>query len=111
KKWGKKYVDECTEKGYYWLKKQGVSFFPIVHWVERGWHFRGNTLPRFHMVWGTGKDLVQKLIKKMLNHPNAKTHLKIKFEHLVDEILMDKDRAVGIKGRDLSNHENTWEAY
>lgn len=111
KKWGKKYVDECTEKGYYWLKKQGVSFFPIVHWVERGWHFRGNTLPRFHMVWGTGKDLVQKLIKKMLNHPNAKTHLEIKFEHVVDEILMDKGRVVGIKGRDLTNHENLWEAY
>jgi predicted oxidoreductase len=46
-----------------------------------------------------------------LNHPNAKTHLEIKFEHLVDEILMDKDRVVGIKGRDLTNHENLWEAY
>lgn len=111
KKWGKKYVDECTEKGYYWLKKQGVSFFPVVHWVERGWHYQGNTLPRFHMVWGTGMDLVQQLIKKMYNHPNAKTHLEIKFLHLVDEILMDKERAIGIKGKDLSSPENTWEAY
>lgn len=111
KKWGKKYVDECTEKGYYWLKKQGVSFFPVVHWVERGWHYQGNTFPRFHMVWGTGKDLVQQLIKKMLNHPNAKTHLEIKFEHLVDEIIMDNGRAVGIKGTEVSNSNNTWDAH
>lgn len=56
---------------YRWLRERGVSFVPVVHWVERGLHQPGNSVPRFHMVWGTGQALTEMLIEHLHEHPNA----------------------------------------
>lgn len=111
KAWGEKYVNECTEKGFYWLKKQGISFFPIVHWVERGWHKQGNSFPRFHMVWGTGYGLVKTLASNMLKHPKASQNLEIKYQYKVEEILTQNNAVVAVKGIDEANNNQEWEAY
>ncbi|MGB1319010.1 MAG: FAD-dependent oxidoreductase, partial [Flavobacteriales bacterium] len=59
KQWAEQYVNTCTDQVYRWLTKEhGTKFFPVVHWVERGLYKPGNSYPRFHMVWGTGKGLV-----------------------------------------------------
>ncbi|MCD8529056.1 MAG: FAD-dependent oxidoreductase [Chitinophagales bacterium] len=111
KAWGEKYVNECTEKGFIWLKKQGVSFFPVVHWVERGWHKQGNSCPRFHMVWGTGYGLVKTLANNMLKHPKAAQNLEIKYQYKVEEILTKNNAVIGVKGKDEANGKQEWEAY
>ena len=40
------------------VRQHGIGFFPVVNWVERGEFRPGNSLPRFHIVWGTGQGLV-----------------------------------------------------
>ena len=50
REWAKYYIDSCKERIGDYLHQHSVHFFPVVHWVEK----EGNSVPRFHMVWGTG---------------------------------------------------------
>src|SRR5690606_22545482 len=97
------------EHVFYDLKKKGVKFFPLVHWVERGMFKRGNSVPRFHMVWGTGYELSERIKANLLNHPNAKTHLDIYFNHKVEQILTEAGRVIGVSGK-LEDSVETFEA-
>ncbi len=98
KQWAKNYVYHSTSKVYDWLKQQGISFFPVVHWVERGLFKPGNSVPRFHMVWGTGAELTKVLNNKLLTHPNAATNLIIKYQHKVETLLTGKEKVEGVSG-------------
>ncbi len=98
KQWAKQYVYHGTSKVYDWLKKQGISFFPVVHWVERGLFKPGNSVPRFHMVWGTGAELTKVLNNKLLNHPNAPDNLNVVYGHKVEELIADDQKIVGVSG-------------
>ena len=104
KLWAEKYVNECTDNVYSWLKKQGVSFFPVVHWVERGLYKPGNSVPRFHMVWGTGTSLTGELEKQLRGHKN-KANLTLKFKHKVTDITVSQNRASGVIGKNELNGE------
>ena len=97
-KWAKTYVYNCKTQVYEWLKHQGVKFFPVVHWVERGLFTPGNSYPRFHIVWGTGHELSEVLVNKLTSHPRASTHLNIYFRHKVEKIIADNGRIIGIAG-------------
>ncbi|MFW6198866.1 MAG: FAD-dependent oxidoreductase, partial [Acidobacteriota bacterium] len=68
RRWAEAYVAGCREQVYDWLRELGVRFFPVVHWVERGLHAPGNSVPRFHMVWGTGERLVELLRRRVEEH-------------------------------------------
>ena len=85
KQWAEQYVNECTPYVYRWLKKHGIKFFPVVHWVERGLLKPGNSLPRFHMVWGTGHGLIVTLSKHLREH-NQKNNLDLRFRHRITEL-------------------------
>ena len=101
KKWAELYVNSCTEQVQRWLTEEhGTKFFPVVHWVERGLYKPGNSLPRFHMVWGTGKGLTDDLIRGMKSHSKAATHLKMVYRHKAEEILIEHGRVVGVRGVD-----------
>lgn len=100
KEWAKTYVYHCASQVYEWLKGNGIKFFPVVHWVERGLYAPGNSYPRFHMVWGTGSELTNVLVQKLLKHPKAASNLKIIYQHRVDELLVSDDKVVGVKGID-----------
>ncbi|MBY6272664.1 MAG: FAD-binding dehydrogenase, partial [Bacillaceae bacterium] len=61
-KWAEAYVDFAAGEKRAWLRSLGVRFFPIVGWAERGGHLadgHGNSVPRFHITWGTGPGLVK----------------------------------------------------
>ncbi len=109
KQWAKNYVYHSTPQVYDWLKQQGISFFPVVHWVERGLFKPGNSVPRFHMVWGTGAELTKVLNKKLFTHPNANTHLTVKYEHKVEQLITDNTRIIGVSGTN-ENLEDTFKA-
>ncbi|MFV0531376.1 MAG: FAD-binding dehydrogenase [Flavobacteriales bacterium] len=98
KQWAKLFITNTTEHVYHFLTQKNIRFFPVVHWVERGMFKRGNTLPRFHMVWGTGYELSERLKHHLLKHPKAQTHLTMVFNHKVDEILSEAGRVIGVKG-------------
>ncbi|RMG29294.1 MAG: FAD-binding dehydrogenase [Bacteroidetes bacterium] len=97
RKWAEKYVHECTPHIYHWLRKQEVSFFRVINWVERGLFHPGNSVPRFHMVWGTGYGLTMSLIAKLEAHPNVQ-RMQRYFRHRVTELLVENQAVVGVRG-------------
>lgn len=60
--WARYYVEHSRSEVYDWLKGEGIKFMPAVNWVERGLHGDGNSLPRYHVVWGTSRELVHCMI-------------------------------------------------
>lgn len=61
RRWAEAYVDFAAGEKRPWLHQQGVRFFPVVGWAERGGYDadgHGNSVPRFHITWGTGPGLV-----------------------------------------------------
>lgn len=101
KQWAVQYVNMCTDHIYRWLTKEhGTKFFPVVHWVERGLYKPGNSYPRFHMVWGTGKGLTDDLIRSMKNHSKASSNLQMVYRHKAEELIVENGRVVGITGLD-----------
>lgn len=62
RRWAEAYVDFAAGEKRSWLHAQGVRFFPVVGWAERGGYDangHGNSVPRFHITWGTGPGLVE----------------------------------------------------
>jgi predicted oxidoreductase len=63
--WARHYAEHSRTQVYDWLLGEGVKFMPAVNWVERGRHGEGNSLPRYHIVWGTARELARCLIAAM----------------------------------------------
>ena len=61
-RWARYYVEHSRSEVYDWLTAEGVKFMPAVNWVERGRHGDGNSLPRYHIVWGTSRELTRRMI-------------------------------------------------
>ncbi len=107
--WGKKWADaflESTQEIYHWLSMRKIKFFPVVHWVERGLFKPGNSVPRFHMVWGTGHGLMESLIRDLHTHPNKK-NLQLHFRHFVQDFQLEQGKITALEGID----ENTQELF
>ena len=98
KAWAKHYVYHCTEYVQKWLSDKKIKFFPVVHWVERGLKKQGNSVPRFHMVWGTGYELIRVLVKNLKSHPKAASNLTVKFGYKADDLLFDESKVSGVSG-------------
>ena len=61
KRWAEAYLQFAHEEKRSWLREKGVRFFPVVGWAERGGYTAtgpGNSVPRFHITWGTGPGIV-----------------------------------------------------
>ena len=109
KAWAKEYSKHNYEKVYQWLKSIGLSFLPAVNWVERGLYTPGNSLPRYHVLWGTGWQLTETVIA--LLSPYIKNEkLKIFHQHQVletlfhQEVLIDEKRCIGVKVKNELSH-------
>jgi len=94
KQWAKYYVDHCLEDVYEWLVEHGLKFLPAVNWVERGQFGEGNSLPRYHILWGTGYRLVECFISHLKAHKNFHK-LEILYEHKVHGFIRTKGRITG----------------
>jgi uncharacterized protein len=97
-RWAEYYVHHCTDLGYRWLRRLGIGFFPVPHWVERGLNTRGNSAPRFHLVWGTGQALTRLLVGRLLAHPQ-RACLELRFGHRVERLLTTNGTVTGCAGR------------
>jgi predicted oxidoreductase len=96
-RWAQAYVNHCTPEMYWWLRGKGVRYFPVPNWVERGLYTPGNSLPRFHMVWGTGEKLMSTLIGHLQPYLLS-GHLVLHFGQRVDGLLMQAGQVVGCHG-------------
>lgn len=97
KKWAELYVNRSVDDIYNWLKPKGIRFFPIPHWVERGESGEGNSLPRYHIIWGTGQHLMRTLINELRQHPKA-ANLTCLFNHKVDSLILQNLAVTGVRG-------------
>lgn len=94
KQWAEQYVHESAEQVYHWLLSLDLKFFPVVNWVERGQYKRGNSVPRYHVLWGTGHRLVERFEELLKNHQNS-GRLSYLFEHKVTDLIQENGNIVG----------------
>jgi len=97
--WARTYVECCTEHVYRWVRRHGVSFLPVVNWVERGEFRPGNSVPRFHVAWGTGRGIADALVAALRGHDNA-ARLTIRFNARVERLVLRGGRIDGAEGVD-----------
>lgn len=95
--WAKAYVERTTPDVYDWVKARGIGFFPVVAWAERGLQGDENSVPRFHMVWGTGHELAMVLAGRLQSHANA-SKLTLAFGRRVEELSVTNGRVDGCRG-------------
>ncbi|MFI6495406.1 FAD-binding dehydrogenase [Streptomyces sp. NPDC050564] len=85
RRWAEAYVDFAAGEKRSWLHRQGVRFFPVVGWAERGGYDaggHGNSVPRFHITWGTGPGLVAPF-ERRVRAGVARGLVQLKFRHRV----------------------------
>ncbi|MFF3271345.1 FAD-binding dehydrogenase [Streptomyces chrestomyceticus] len=85
RKWAEAYVDFAAGEKRPWLHRQGVRFFPVVGWAERGGYEatgHGNSVPRFHITWGTGPGLVAPF-ERRVRAGVARGLVELRFRHRV----------------------------
>ena len=109
KKWAEQYIHYSTPHGYDWMTKEGFSFFPVLNWVERGLERQGNSVPRFHMVWGTGWELTYRMIAKLKAHRNFK-NVQLLFGHRASDLIVENQIVKGVQGQ-LEESGEPFEAF
>ncbi|MFD7227190.1 FAD-binding dehydrogenase [Streptomyces sp. NPDC059881] len=85
RRWAEAYVDFAAGEKRSWLHAQGVRFFPVVGWAERGGYDangHGNSVPRFHITWGTGPGLVEPF-ERRVREGVARGLVDLRFRHRV----------------------------
>lgn len=100
KKWAEAYVDFAAGEKREWLYQKGIRFFPVVGWAERGGYLaegHGNSVPRFHIVWGTGPGLVKPFEERVRQAMNEGL-VDYRPRHQVNELITKNNKVVGVKG-------------
>ncbi len=94
RRWAEQYVTRARDDVGGWLRELGVRFFPVVNWAERGNFGDGNSVPRFHLTWGTGKALVEAVWGGIERDPR-RAALEVRFRTRVGGLLVEEGRVVG----------------
>ncbi|WP_312886830.1 FAD-binding dehydrogenase [Actinocrinis puniceicyclus] len=100
RRWAEAYVEFATTEKRPWLHAQGVRFFPVVGWAERGGQLadgQGNSVPRFHITWGTGPGIVEPF-ERRVRAAAAQGLVRFAFRHRVDELTMTGGVVDGVRG-------------
>jgi len=100
RKWAEAYLDFAAAEKRAWLHSLGVRFFPVVGWAERGGYTangHGNSVPRFHIVWGTGPGVLAPFLR-ILDDGIARGLVTMLHRHRVDELITSDGSVVGVRG-------------
>ncbi|HEX8122503.1 MAG TPA: FAD-binding dehydrogenase [Solirubrobacteraceae bacterium] len=101
RRWAAEYVRRSRDEVGGWLREIGVKFFPVVNWAERGVDGDGNSVPRFHLTWGTGKALVDATWGAIQAHPRNAL-LTVRLRARVTGLLREDGAVTGVKLEDAS---------
>jgi predicted oxidoreductase len=99
--WAEAYVDFAAGEKRSWLRAMGLRLFPVVGWAERGdgrVDGHGNTVPRFHITWGTGPGVLAPFERRVRKHV-ANGRVTLAFRHRVDQVIVENGAAVGVRGK------------
>jgi uncharacterized protein len=100
RQWAEAYLQFAAGEKRAWLKQQGIGFFPIVGWAERGGYTatgHGNSVPRFHITWGTGPGVVGPFIARVLAAVE-RGQVDLRFRHRVDDLVVTGGTVTGVRG-------------
>ncbi|MDG4663408.1 FAD-binding dehydrogenase [Mycobacterium sp. 236(2023)] len=104
REWASRYVDFASGEKRRWLRSLGWRPYPIPVWPERGGHGAlgsGNSVPRFHVTWGTGPGLVD-VFASRVQDAVARAMVTLLPWHRVDELVLDDGVVTGIRGTRLT---------
>ena len=94
RQWAHAYVDFAAGEKRSWLRDRGLQTFALVGWAERGGYDargHGNSVPRFHVTWGTGPALVDIFARRLAG-------VRFAHRHRVDELIVEGGAVVGVRG-------------
>ncbi len=97
------YVDFAAGEMRPWLYEQGMRWFPVVGWAERGGghaHGHGNSVPRFHITWGTGPGVLEPFVRRVRAHAGS-GRIDLKFRHRVSRLVHTGEVITGVAGEIL----------
>jgi predicted oxidoreductase len=100
RQWAEAYLQFAAGEKRSWLKEQGIGLFPVVGWAERGGYTatgHGNSVPRFHIVWGTGPGVVAPFARRVRAAVEAGT-VELRFRHRVSELVVTGGAVTGVRG-------------
>lgn len=104
RRWAESYVDFAAGEKRAWLHAMGMRWFPVVGWAERGGSATGpgNSVPRFHVTWGTGPGVLEPFIRRT-RAAEAADKLRFAFRHRVDGLIVDDGAVAGVRGVRLAD--------
>ena len=102
--WARAYVEFAASEKRDWLRGMGLKIFPVVGWAERGGidaSSHGNSVPRFHITWGTGPGVVE-VFETRARAMIDDGRITLKFRHRVDDLIVEGGACVGVSGAILA---------
>ena len=100
RRWAEAYLQFAAGEKRAWLREMGHRVFPVVGWAERGdgrADGHGNSVPRFHITWGTGPGIVAPFEDRVRAHAES-GRIRFAFRHRVDEVVIEDGTCVGVRG-------------
>ncbi|GAA4111968.1 FAD-binding dehydrogenase [Nocardioides fonticola] len=100
KRWAEAYVGFAAGEKRAYLRALGLRSIPMVGWAERGDGSatgHGNSVPRFHLTWGTGPGVVDTFLPSVLD-AESRGRVRFAFRHQVDELIVEGGAVVGVRG-------------
>ena len=103
RRWAEAYVDFAAGEKRSWLHARGVRWFPVVGWAERGGYTanaHGNSVPRFHVTWGTGPAVLAPFIRRV-REGVERGLVSLRFRHRATELTVTGGAVDGVAGEVL----------
>ena len=100
RRWAQAYVEFASGEKRAWLHAQGVRWLPNPGWAERGGYGaigHGNSVPRFHLTWGTGPGVLEPFVRRV-SAARARGLVRVLCRHRVDELTLSAGAVDGVRG-------------
>ncbi len=104
RRWAEAYLGFAAGEKRAWLHAKGVRFFPVVGWAERGGYGptgHGNSVPRFHITWGTGPGVLAPF-EQEVRAAVGTGRVRLLFRRRVDELTVTGGTVDGVRGSVLA---------
>ncbi|MEO1797458.1 MAG: FAD-binding dehydrogenase [Pseudomonadota bacterium] len=96
------FLDFASGEMRSYLHGLGMRWFPVVGWAERGGagaDGHGNSVPRFHVTWGTGTGVVKPYADRVSDH----AQITLAFRHRVSALIVEEGVVKGVEGDVLAD--------
>jgi hypothetical protein len=103
RRWAEAYVEFASGEERSWLHGQGIRILPVPGWAERGGYLasgHGNSVPRFHIVWGTGPGLLEPFVRRV-RAAQERGLVQLLFRHRVSALRTTDGTVDGVAGEVL----------